>query len=72
MSSAVICDKCKKTMYDDSRSDKDAYATLKIEYCRNTSCLHLCKVCYRQFCTEFVRDMTPEEFDDEYGEVTND
>ena len=67
MSSAVICDKCKKAMYADSRSDKDAYATVKIEYCRGYSELHLCKLCYRQLCTEFIRDYTPEEFDDEYG-----
>ena len=26
MSSAIICDKCSKAMYADSRSDKDAYA----------------------------------------------
>ena len=69
MSSAVICDKCKKTMFTDSRSNKDAYATIKIDYCRGYSELHLCKSCYRQFRTEFVRDYKPEEFDDEYGEV---
>lgn len=69
MSSAVICDKCKKAMYTDCRSGKDAYATLKIEYCREYSELHLCKLCYRQLCTEFIRAYTPERFDDEYGEV---
>lgn len=69
MSSAVICDKCKKAMYADSRSDKDAYAYLKIEYCRGNSEFHLCKLCYRQFLVEFVRCYKPEEFDDEYGEV---
>lgn len=70
MSSAVICDKCKKAMYTDSRSDKDAYSVLKIDYCRGYSEIHLCKICYRQFRVEFVRDYTPEEFDDEYGEVS--
>ena len=69
MSSAVICDKCKKAMYADSRSNKDAYATLKIDYCSGYSEMHLCKLCYRQFRTEFVRDYKPEEFDDNYGEV---
>lgn len=69
MSSAVICDKCKKAMYRDCRSGKDAYATVKIEYCREYSELHLCKLCYRQLCTEFIRNYTPEEFDNEYGEV---
>jgi len=69
MSSAVICDKCHKAMFTDSRSDKDAYAEFKIEYCRDFSQIHLCKICYRQFCTEFIRNCTPEEFDETYGEV---
>ncbi len=69
MSSAVICDKCKKTMYTDSRSDKDAYAELKIDYCRDFSVIHLCKICYRQLLTEFIRSWKPEEFDETYGEI---
>lgn len=67
MSSAVICDKCKKAMYTDSRSGKDAYAKFKIEYCRDYGEYHLCKSCYRQFCVEFMRGFSQEEFDDEYG-----
>ena len=69
MSTAVICDKCGKAMYTDSRSDKDAYALIKIEYCRGYSEVHLCKVCYRQLQVEFLRHWTPEQFDYEYGTV---
>ena len=69
MSNAVICDKCKKAMYSDSRSDKDAYASFTIDYCRNQSWMHLCKACYRQFCAEFMRDITPEDFDNEFGGI---
>lgn len=66
MSSAIICDKCSKAMYADSRSDKDAYAKVTIEYCRDTSWLHLCKKCYRRFAMEYF-GFTEEEFREEYG-----
>lgn len=66
MSSAIICDKCSKAMYADSRSDKDAYAKITIEYCRDTSWLHLCKKCYRRFAMEYF-GFTEEEFQEEYG-----
>ena len=67
MSSAVICDKCHKAMFTDSRSNKDAYAKLRIDYVDGLSALHLCKACYRQLCVEFIRDCTPEEWDDIFG-----
>ncbi len=67
MSKAIICDKCKKALYADSRSSKYAFASLRIDYGASNSWLELCKDCYRQFCTEFIRDITPEAFDDMYG-----
>ena len=67
MSLMVCCDKCKKTMYTDSRSAKDSYACVQTEYVNGYSQLHLCKVCFRQFYTEFLRIMTPEKYDYEFG-----
>lgn len=46
MSAAIICDKCHKAVYADSRSDADAYSTINITYNRETRVLHLCKACY--------------------------
>ena len=69
MSEMIQCDKCKKLAYTDSRSEKDAMCHMKIDYVDGLSTLHLCKSCYRQFCTEFVRDYTPEEFDDTFGRI---
>ena len=67
MSRMIRCDKCDKTMYADSRSDKDAYACVNTTYIDGYSEFHLCNVCFRQFYTEFLRIMTPEEYDDEFG-----
>lgn len=67
MSSMIRCDKCKKMMYDDSRSDKGDWCTMTIDYVDGLSFYHLCKTCYRQFLTEFTRIMTAEEYDDHYG-----
>ncbi len=69
MSEMIRCDKCKKLMYTDCRSDKDAYCKLNVTYVDGYSTFHLCKACYRQFLTEFMRIKTPEEFDEEFGEV---
>ena len=65
MSEMIQCDKCKKLMYADSRSDKDAYCKINITYVT----YHLCKACHRQLLTEFLRTYTPEEYDEEFGEV---
>ena len=67
MSSMIRCDKCKKMMYADSRSDKGDWCTVRIDYVDGMSTLHLCKVCHRQFLVEFVRTMKPEEYDDQFG-----
>ena len=67
MSSMIRCDKCKKMMYADSRSDKGDWCTVRIDYVDGLSTLHLCKVCHRQFLVEFVRTMKPEEYDDQFG-----
>lgn len=67
MSTMIRCDKCKKDMYADSRSDKDAYAKLNTDYIDGYSTYHLCKACFRQFLTEFMRAWTPGEFDEMCG-----
>jgi len=67
MSNMIRCDKCMKVMYSDSRSDKDAYCSVSITYVDGLSFFHLCKDCHRQFYTEFLRFITPNEYDDEYG-----
>jgi len=72
VSTMIQCDKCKKLMYADCRSDKDAYCKLNITYVDGYSTLHLCKVCHRQLLTEFIRVITPEEYDEEFGEVEED
>lgn len=67
MSSMIKCDKCHTMMYDDSRSNKGDYCAISINYVNGTSFYHLCKVCHRQFLTEFTRSWTPEEYDEEFG-----
>lgn len=67
MSNMIQCDKCKKLMYPDSRSDKGDYCTIGINYVDGHTTLHLCKVCHRQFMTEFVRIDTPESYMDTFG-----
>jgi hypothetical protein len=68
MSRMIRCDKCKTLMYADSRSDKGNYCELNINYTDGYSKYHLCKVCHRQLMTEFLRDYTPEEYDEIFGE----
>lgn len=67
MSEMIQCDKCKKLMYADSRSDRDAYCKINITYVDGYSTIHLCKTCHRQLLTEFFRTLTPEEYDDNFG-----
>jgi len=69
MSSMIRCDKCRSLMYADSRSNKGAYAEIRIKYTDGDTGYHLCKKCLRQFYAEFMMDMTPEEFDEAYGSV---
>ena len=69
MSAMIRCDKCKSLMYADSRSERDAYCSIKIECIDGLSVFHLCKICHRQLLTEFIRCVTPEEYDDEFGKA---
>lgn len=72
MSEMIRCDKCKKLMYTDSRSDKDAYCKINITYVDGYSTIHLCKACHRQLLTEFLRtSYTPEEYDETFGVMKN-
>lgn len=72
MSEMIRCDKCKKMMFTDSRSPKGSYAKFSEEYLGGYSTFHMCKVCLRQFETEFMRFTTPEEYDDMYGPIEED
>lgn len=69
MSSGVICDKCNRAMYSDSRSDKNAYVTIGIYYNTGYSRLHLCKECYKEFIVEFLKTMKEWEFIEKFGDV---
>ena len=69
MSKMIMCDKCKKLMYEDSRSERGANCNIKIYYTDGLSNFDLCKSCHRQLLTEFIRSITPEEYDDTFGEV---
>lgn len=69
MSKMIRCDKCKRMAYEDSRSDKNEMCRITINYIDGFTELHLCKYCHRQFCTEFIRDYTPEEYDDQFGKI---
>lgn len=64
MSNMIQCDKCKKMMYADSRSDKCDWCTVSITYVDGLSTLHLCKTCHRQLLVDFIRIIKPEEYDD--------
>ena len=55
-------------MYADSRSEKGAYCKIGVDYTDGFTRMHLCKVCHRQFMTEFMRIYTPEEYDGKFGE----
>lgn len=67
MSRAIICDKCHVSVYADSRSDRGDYCAVSVQDIKGSGEMHLCKVCRRQFYVEFLRMMTAEEYDDEYG-----
>lgn len=64
MSTMIECDKCKNKTYTDSRGVE--YCVVTIDYIGHGT-YHLCPICYRQFITEFMRTMTPEDYDDCYG-----
>ena len=68
MSSMIRCDKCHVLMYTDARSDKGDYCRISVNYVDGLTALHLCKVCHRQFMTEFLRIYTQEEYDEEFWE----
>ena len=67
MSEMIMCDKCKKNMYADDRSDKEDYCEIVVKYIDGNSRYHLCKSCHRQLMTEFIGDITLEQYDDIYG-----
>ncbi len=67
MSDMIRCDKCKKMMYADSRSDKGDWCTININYVDGMTTLHLCKNCHRQFLVEFAKLWKPQEYDEQYG-----
>ena len=68
MTTLIECDKCKKKMFADSRSERGAYCVLSIDYTDGLSTYHLCNTCHRQLLTEFMRVMTPEHYDEYFGD----
>lgn len=50
MSNMIICDRCEKLMYGDSRSDKGDYHLLSVDA---QPCGHLCKSCFTEFADKF-------------------
>ena len=69
MSEMIECDKCKKKMYKDSRSDKGSYCAMMIDHSSGISVYHLCRECHRRLLTEFLEECTEEEYDEEFGEA---
>ena len=67
MSELIMCDRCKKTEFTDNRSEKGAMCRIYIEYTDGLSGYHLCKKCHKKFLTDFMRDLTPDDYDDIYG-----
>ena len=69
MSHMIQCDKCKKMMFADSRTPSGSYWDMKIQGKDGHSTYHLCSICHRQLLVEFMRVITPEEYDEEIGIV---
>lgn len=67
MSSMVKCDKCGKLLYTDCRSEKGSYCKVEITYTDGFHIMHLCKKCYIEFLVDFLKELTEDEFYDEYG-----
>ena len=71
MSNIIRCDKCGRYMYADSCGNKDDYAQIDITYIDGYSTYHVCKACFRQFFTEFMRTLPARRIDETFGEVSN-
>lgn len=67
MSQMIECDRCKKKMYADSRSDKGAWSVVNTTWIDGYSTLHLCRDCHSLFLIDFLKLYTAEEFCDEFG-----
>lgn len=67
MSELIMCDRCKKKYFTDSRSGKGAYCEVRTIYTDGNTNLHLCKECYRDFLVDFMENWGAEEFDNYYG-----
>lgn len=51
MSRAIICDSCRKTMYEDSRSGKDDYHEFVIDH---QLMYHMCANCFNKFMKDML------------------
>lgn len=67
MSELIMCDRCKNEYFTDSRSSKGAYIEMRIIYTGGISAMHLCKKCFKAFQVDFMKEVTSEEFDEEFG-----
>ena len=66
MSSMIKCDKCGAMFYQDSRSDKGDYCTMWIEDTQGSSVYHLCRRCHKELLVNFMKTLTPSEYDEVY------
>jgi len=66
VSSMIKCDKCGAMFYQDSRSDKGDYCAMRIEDTQGLSDYHLCKKCHKELLVNFMKTLTPSEYDEVY------
>ena len=73
MSTMIMCDRCKKLMYADSRSNKGAYCSMNIQYTDGMTTLNLCRSCHKNFIIDFMELYnTQTEYDEDFGEGWDD
>ena len=57
MSLMIMCDRCKKIVYADSRNDEGDYATIDLMHGNESIRFHLCSVCHDALRTQFMKKM---------------
>lgn len=57
MSMMVMCDRCKKVMYADSRNDKGDYASIQLTHGNELIYFHLCSECHDALRTQFMKKL---------------
>lgn len=73
MSTMIMCDRCKKVMYADSRSNKGAYCSMNIHYTNGMTTLNLFRSCHKKFMIDFMKLYKAQtEYDEDFGEGWDD